>query len=250
VEREIVLMTSLHAQALYFGPTPVAEAVARCEQYLAENAENRTLEASITGILGGLNAMLGDFERARSLQARARAIYEALGARFRLAVTSSLLGADIEEFAGRPDEAISILRRAYEDVREMGVKSATATMAAFLADALSQEGRHDEADEAVKFSKDAPESDIVTHVLWRTARARALVDDQSAEAEELARHAAALARETDYPDIKARAFACLAQVMGAGDEQSALLAEARGAWEEKGNVAAVARLPVGSVHPA
>jgi tetratricopeptide (TPR) repeat protein len=250
VESEIAVITSLHAQALYFGPTHVAEAAARCEEYLAENAESRTLEASITGILGGLSAMLGDFDRARNLQARARAIYEELGLRFRLAVTSALLGADIEQFAGRPGEAVSILRRAYEDVRQMGVKSATATMAAFLADALSQDGKHEEADEAATFSEDAPASDIVTQVLWRTARARALADHQSAEAEELARHAAALARETDYPDLKARAFTCLAQVIGAGDEQSSLLTEARGAWERKGNVAAVARLPIGSVHPA
>jgi len=250
VEREIVLMSGLHAQALYFGPTPVAEAVARCEHYLAENSENRTLEASVTGILGGLYAMLGDFERARSLQARARAIYTELGAHFRLAVTSSLLGADIEQFAGRPDEAISILRTAYEDVRQMGVKSATATMAAFLADALSQDGKHEEADEAARFSEDAPASDIVTHVLWRTARARALLDHRSAEAEELARHAAALARETDYPDIKARAFTCLAQVVETGAEQSSLLAQAREAWDQKGNVAALARLPIGSARPA
>jgi hypothetical protein len=193
--------------------------------------------------------MLGDFERARSLQARARAIYEALGARFRLAVTSSLLGADIELFAGRPDEALSILRGAYEDVREMGVRSATATMAAFLADALSQDGKHSEADELATFSeRHAPANDIVTQVLWRTARARSL--PESTEAERLAREAAAFARDTDYPDIKARAFTCLAQVLGPGDEQSSLIAEARGVWEQKENVAAVARLPIGSAHPA
>jgi len=137
---EVAVMTSLHVQALYFGPTPVAEAIARCEQYMAENADNRTLEATVTGVLGGLSAMQGDFDRARSLQARARAIYEDLGLRFRLAFTSSLLGADIERFAGRTDEAVSILRHAYEDVRHMGIMSTEATMAAFLADALSQDG--------------------------------------------------------------------------------------------------------------
>jgi class 3 adenylate cyclase/tetratricopeptide (TPR) repeat protein len=251
VEAEIAVITSMHAQALYFGPTPVAEAVARCEQYVAENAENRTLEASVTGVLGGLSAMLGDFDRARSLQGRARAIYEDLGLRFRLAVVSSLLGADIEQLAGRPGEAVSILRRAFEDVREMGATSTTATMAAFLADALSQDGRHEEADDAAKYSEEhAPASDIVTQVLWRIARARALAERKSAVAEELARHATALARDTDYPDLKARTLTCLAQVIGPGDEQSSLFAGAREAWERKGNVAAVARLPIGSVHPA
>ena len=47
VEAEVAVIMSMHAQALYFGPTPVAEAVARCERYLAEKAENRMLEASV-----------------------------------------------------------------------------------------------------------------------------------------------------------------------------------------------------------
>jgi predicted ATPase len=250
-DTEIATITGLHAQALYFGPTPVTEAIALCERYLAENAENRTLEASVAGVLGGLSAMLGDFDRARSLQASARSIYEDLGLRIRLAVTWSLLGADIEQFAGQPAEAVSILRRAYKNTQEMGAMSVTATMAAFLADALSEDGQHEEADELARFSEEhAPESDIVTQVLWRTAKARALSDRGNAEAEELARYAAALARETDYPDLKARSFTCLGQVLGPGDEQSSLFSAARAAWEQKGNVAALARLPVGSAHPA
>jgi tetratricopeptide (TPR) repeat protein len=251
VETEIAVITYQHTQALYFGPTPVTEAVALCERYLAENAENRLLEASVTGALGGLTAMQGDFDRARSLQARARAIYAELGLLFRLAFISSLLGADIEQFAGQPAEAVSILRRAYEDVERMGAMSPTATMAAFLADALSQDGQQEEADELARFSEEhAPENDIVTQVLWRTARARGLAEPESAEAERLARHAAALARETDYPDLKARSFTCLAQVLGPGEEQSSLYAASRETWEQKGNVSALARLPVGSAHPA
>jgi class 3 adenylate cyclase/tetratricopeptide (TPR) repeat protein len=250
-DAEVAVITSLHAQALYFGPTHVTEAVAQCEQYLAENAENRTLEASVTGILGGLSAMQGDFARARSLQARARAIYEDLGLHFRLAVTSSLLGADIEQLAGQPGEAVSILRHAFETLQQMGAMSTTATMAAFLADALSQDGQHKQADEAARFSEEhAPASDVVTQVLWRMARARARLEQESAAAEELARHAAALARDTDYPDLKARTLTCLAQVIGPGDEQSSLIAEAREAWERKGNVAAVARLPAPSHAPS
>jgi ATP/maltotriose-dependent transcriptional regulator MalT len=195
--------------------------------------------------------MLGDFDRARSLQASARAIYEDLGLRFRLAVVSSLLSADIEQLAGRPGEAVTILRHAYESVQQMGATSTTATMAAFLADALSQDGKHEEADELARYSEEhAPASDIVTQVLWRMARARGLVEHESAAAEGLARQAAALARDTDYPDLQTRTLTCLAQVLGPGDEQSSLIGEAREAWERKGNVAAVARLPVGSPHPA
>ena len=203
------------------------------------------------GVLGGLSAMLGDFDRARNLHARARAIYVELGLLFRLAFTSSLLGADIEQLAGQPAEAVSILRQAYGDVERMGAMSPTATMAAFLADALSQDGKHEDADELARFSEGhAPANDIVTQVLWRLARARALAEQGNTDAEELARHAAAVARNTDYPDLKARAFTCLAQVLGPGEERSSLLAEAREVWQRKGNVAAVARLPIGTAHPA
>ena len=133
----------------------------------------------------------------------------------------------------------------------MGATSPAATMAAFLADALSQEGKHEEADGAARYSEQhAPASDIVTQVLWRTARARALADHEGATAEELARQATVLARDTDYPDLQTRTLTCLARVIGPGDEQSSLIAEARVAWERKGNVAALARLPVASAHPA
>jgi len=116
---------------------------------------------------------------------------------------------------------------------------------------LSQDGKYEEADEAARFSEEhAPASDIVTQVLWRMARARALAYPDSGTAEELARHASALARDTDYPDLQTRTLTCLAQVIGPGDEQSSLIAEARDVWERKGNVAAMARLPIGSVNPA
>ena len=126
-----------------------------------------------------------------------------------------------------------------------------ATMAAFLADAMSVDGNHEEAVELAKFSEEhAPESDIVTQVLWRMARARALSELGNAEAEELARYAADLARDTDYPDLKVRSFTCLGQVLGPGEEQASLFAAGRETWEQKGNVAALARLPIGSGHPA
>ena len=50
---EVATITSLHAQALYYGPTPVPDAIEQCERYLAEHPENRSLEASVTGVLAG-----------------------------------------------------------------------------------------------------------------------------------------------------------------------------------------------------
>ena len=246
---EVATMTFLHAQALYLGPTPVPEAIAQCRRYLAEYPDDRLLEASVTAVLAGLHAMEGELDEARSMFARAREVHEELGRRFRLATMLSLLAADIEQLAGRPEAAVSTLRWAYETVNEMGALSVTATMAGCFADALSLDGKTDEALEVSMFAEEhAPASDLVTQVLWRMARARAGAGSSSAA--DLAREALALARETDYPDLEARALVCMAQVIGPGQEQSSLLAEARRLYEAKGNVAAAARLPAPSPAPS
>jgi hypothetical protein len=195
--------------------------------------------------------MQGDFDEARTLYSGARAIHEELGRRFRIVTVGALLAAEIEELAGQPAEAVSILTSAYETLGEMGAMSATATIAAFLADALSVNGRHAESVERSTFAQEhAPESDIVTQVLWRTARARALAENDPAAAEGLAREALAIARETDYVDLEGRALVCLAHAVGFGEEQTSLLGEAKGLYEAKGNVAAVARLPAPSPAPS
>ena len=139
-----------------------------------------------------------------------------------------------------------MLRWAYDTLDEMGATSATATIAAFLADALCLDGRYDEAEEISRISEEAPESDVVTQVLWRTARARAVVERDQAMAEALARDALATAQTTDYPDLEARALMSLAEVVGPGEEASHLREAARRLYERKGNVAAVARLSAAS----
>ena len=107
----------------------------------------------------------------------------------------------------------------------MGAISATATIAGFFADALSVAGMSAEAVETSKLAeKHAPESDVVVQVLWRMARARALAEQDPATADELARDALARARDTDWPDLQARALACVDHVVGPVDEQSLLLA--------------------------
>jgi ATP/maltotriose-dependent transcriptional regulator MalT len=217
-------------QALYYGPTPVDEAIARGENLLAERPDDRSLRASITGGIAGLNAMRGDFDEARRLQADARALYEALGQRFRIALWS-LVAAEIEGLAGEPEAATAILRWAFQELEDMGWTSVMSTMAAFLADALGPE-----SDEALHYSRLSEElaadEDVVTQVMWRIARARASGD------EELARQAVRLAEPTDYPDLKARAFLALGDVARDPASRQRAVAE----YERKGNVAAIARL--------
>src|SRR5262249_43470843 len=55
------------AAALYNGPAPVTEAIDRCEEMLAEPELERGGQATVLTMLGGLEAMLGRFDRAREL---------------------------------------------------------------------------------------------------------------------------------------------------------------------------------------
>ena len=134
-------LISLLVQALYYGPTPVREAIARCETFLEESGGNRLLEASITSSLAGLRAMEGRIDEARRLQEEARLIYEELGQRLRV-VARTLVAADIELLDGNPEEAASILRWGYDALEEMGATSLLATVGAFLADAELHCRRH------------------------------------------------------------------------------------------------------------
>jgi len=222
-------LASMLAQALYYGPTPVQEAVARAEALLAERPRDRSLTASITGLIAGLQAMRGDFEAANRLRADARALYEELGQRFRVALWS-LVSADIETLSGRPEEAAAILRWAFDELEEMGITSVKSTMAAFLADALA------DSDEVIRYARLSEElaagEDVVTQVMWRVARARVTGD------EGLAAQAVQLAETTDSPDLKARAYLVSAQVTGSSSFRQRAATE----YERKGNVAAVARL--------
>jgi class 3 adenylate cyclase/tetratricopeptide (TPR) repeat protein len=223
---EQAALASMLAQALYYGPTPVPDAIRRCEELLDERSEDRSLKASLTSLLAGLRAMQGEFAEARQLQVNARALYEKLGQRFRVATIRALVAAEIESLAGRPSEAVTILRWAHDELGKMGATSVMSTIGGFLADALAAEGSHEEAVRYAEISKaHAASVDVVSQVMWRVARARATGETSLSE------QAVVLAMPTDYPDIKARAFAA------AGDLERALKVQ-----EDKGNVAAVRRL--------
>jgi len=69
---------SLAISALY-GPMPVPEAIATCEEVLARAADDRKARALAEVAIGQLEAMRGDFDRARLLYRRSRASLEEFG---------------------------------------------------------------------------------------------------------------------------------------------------------------------------
>ena len=239
--REEAFIVGGLAQSLYFGPTPVEEAIERCEQFLGD-AVKPELEAGISSTLAGLHAMRGDFEQARELWATADKLHESLHLSFRRAARS-YIPASIETLAGDYNAAERELRLGYQTLEQMGEKSLRTTIAAFLAEALYKQERDDEAERLTEVSEElAAADDLVTQVMWRSVRAKILARRGEVEkGEELGREVVALADSTDFPELKASTSLDLAEVLDAAGETGEaleLVERARELYKRKGNVVA------------
>jgi thioredoxin-like negative regulator of GroEL len=125
----------------------------------------------------------------------------------------------------------------------MGEKGYLATTAAFLAQAIAAQGRHDEAEHFIRVSRKAGAGeDFLAQLIWQGVLARILAArGQLAEAEELARAAVALAERTDFLNQHADALLDLVEVLaaaGRASEAQSVVGEALGLYERKGNILA------------
>ena len=78
---------SLAISALY-GPMPISEAIATCEEVLVRAEDDRKARALAELAIGHLEAMRGNFDRARVLYRRSRASLEEFGYLLMAALTS------------------------------------------------------------------------------------------------------------------------------------------------------------------
>ena len=223
-----------------FGPTPVAEAIARCEQVLARPHTQRRIEASANGALAGLQAMLGRFEEARALLEQGHAILDELGLRVASAVAAEI-GGMVELLAGEPAAAEERLRAGIALLEPMGETSGVSTLTAILAEACYQQGRPDEVLElSARSARLAPDDDFSTQVQWRGPQAKVLAArGRFAEAEALASEAVSLAAESDFLNLRGNALLALAEVLRVGGrlaEARSAAEEARALFEQKGNI--------------
>ncbi len=244
--REEATLVAFLAFSLYYGPTPVEEAIARCERFLEEVTGDRSLEAAIENVLAGLRAMLGEFDEARRLWLRASSQYEELGLSFRRAARS-LTAAGIEILADNYGAAERELRWAYETLETMGDKGVRAPIAAYLGEVLYAEGRLEEAERFAQIANDlAAADDVVPQALWRGVRARVLATrGEFEEAEALGRQAAELVESTDFPDLQATTFLAVAEVLetaGKAEEAQEFVDAAQALYEQKGNLVAARRI--------
>ncbi len=232
-------LPALAVCALY-GPMPVAEAIVRCEALLEEIGNDRKGVALILGSLAHLEAMRANFDRARRLYRRSRSSLEELGWNLQAALTSIVSG-EVEMLAGDPAAAERELRADYQTLDRMGERNYISTTAAFLSEALYEQGRFDEAVElATRSEKLAAPDDISSQFLWRCVAGKVEARRGRFEhAEQLVRRGVELIRATDELDSQASALMDLAEVLTLADrrqEATAAATEAERLFRAKGNV--------------
>jgi len=218
---------------------PVPEAIATCEQVLARAQDDRKATALTELAIGHLEAMRGNFERARLLYRRSRASLEESGYLFFEALTS-LDSAAIELLAGNLAAAESELRTDYRRLEEMGERNYISTTAGLLADVLYRQGRYEESAEFTAACEHlASPGDVASQFLWRCVRGKLKArQGKIGEAESLLSAAMALIETSDQLDLQGNGlldFAEVRELARALADAAALSERAAGLFERKGN---------------
>jgi class 3 adenylate cyclase/predicted ATPase len=242
------------------GPTPVEQAIARCEEILELGRGHAAIEVSTRAKIAGLEAMRGHFELARDLYLQCRAVGEEFGVGPVLAALPNYSG-PIELLAGDPKAAERELRAGGRALEELGETSVLSTSAALLARTLERMGQLDEAEEQTVLSERiASRDDLASQTTWRGVRARVLARRGEFErAQQLGREAVAIADRTDFLVWRGEALLDLAEVHRlAGDSASFVRAatDALRLFEAKGHLVlseqtrALLREPAVALRPA
>jgi DNA-binding SARP family transcriptional activator len=231
------------AAALYWGPTPVADGIARCERLLRDEALDRMTSANLNTFLGGLHAQQGDFSRGRALVGAAQAAFEDLGMRTSVVTYCTPVLSEVELSAGEPREAARLLDELCKHLDRSHQFSRLASAASELAGALTMLGAFDEADRWIAVAESHTAADDL-HAQIRLHPVRAKIHAHNGDlvlAEDAARTGVNLAESTDDLNRRARAHLQLGDVLRlAGDARAADSAFHRAIelYEQKGNVVA------------
>ena len=229
-----------YALSALYGPTPVPQAIARCERILEQARGDRRAEGLVLGALAHLNAMSGKVDMARQLYRASRSTFDELGAQV-LAASSAFDSGDVEMLVGDLSAAEHEFRRGFDQLLEMGEKNFLSTTVGLLAQCLYLQGRFDEAEDMAEISKNAAApDDLESQALWRGVKAKVLAQNRLfGEAEELSREAVELIGTTDSPIMTAGTLMDRAEVLElAGERQDAvsLIETAVALYDGKGDV--------------
>jgi class 3 adenylate cyclase/tetratricopeptide (TPR) repeat protein len=232
-------------QAAFWGPTPVAEGIRRCQEVRDRAEGSYRVEMSALHTLAGLHAMAGEFDKARELGDAATQIADKLGPSRFAALCSQFLG-QVELLAGDPAAAARRLRRGVGILERMGERGLRSELTANLARALAEQGRDDEAlEQATRSGGLAVRDDLYAQVERRGPMAAALARrGRLEEAERLAAEAVELGAASDMLGMQAGALLDLAGVLrlaGRDAEAVGLADQALALAERKGHLVAATR---------
>jgi ATP/maltotriose-dependent transcriptional regulator MalT len=228
-----------YAATALHGPTPVADAIRRCEELSDEVRGDRKAEAIILGVLSVLHAMDGDFERARRLYRRGHEMLADLGPSV-TAASTSVEWSRVELLAGDPAAAEEGLRADFLALDALGERYFRSTVAALLGATLYERGAYEEAGRFTTLAAELADSDdAYSQAAWRAVRAKLHVRAGDIDAGlATAREAVGIAAGTLDIDQHADTLVDLAEVHRlAGDPESSgpPLREALELYERKGD---------------
>ena len=227
---------------LYFGPTPVTDAIDRCNELLREFDGDRASEANVLLWLGGLEAMRGAIDAGRSSVMHARELYLQLGLLTAAGEDCARLLGLIEMLGGAHAVAEEHFRAGCEILRAREQTQVLATRAGELAQALYAQARYDEAATWVRLAREsAGRDDLDAALSWRPVDAMLFARRGAPEqAEEHLRELLA-ATPADAVSHTAAAHLARSEVLHLAARHADAEAAARAAvalYERKGNVVA------------
>jgi tetratricopeptide (TPR) repeat protein len=223
------------------GPVPVGEALEYLNRLSPELGallapdNPPSVTAAIIGAYSGRFAEARQALTERQLRARELGDYLRTHAHF-----SQWIGR-VELLAGNPAQAELVLREGYDRLGEIGEQNWRATNATLLADALTRQGRDEDALEVLAVADEiAQRDDYDAQVRMRAVRARILARrGELAQGEECAREAVEMIARTDDIVLHGDALLALAEVLRASDatnEATDALRQALELFERKENI--------------
>ena len=239
--RQLAEILGWLASAAMWGPTPAAEGIRRCQDYLDEIGNHPRGQTVILQHMAGLYAMQDQAVMAEATLSRTETHLDILGPT--MTATATQPAAFIAMLADDPVAAEMHLRHGYESLSRMGEKGFLSITAALLARAIVAQGekRYAEAGELIQISQEAAEGeDPSAQILCQGLSARIRANrGHHAEAAELASSAVALAAQTDMLNQHADALLDLAHVLATSErfaEAQAAATQALELYQRKGNL--------------
>jgi tetratricopeptide (TPR) repeat protein len=241
-DRELFRILGMRATAAVLGPTPVDEAIRRCEGFRELVGARPVAAVLMLNPLASLHAMRGEFEVADRYLSEANETLDQLGSMGWVSHHEAL----VRLIEGQPRLAEFPLRTGIDKLVSIRDRGLLATTLAMLAQAVYAQGQLPEAAQLCRMAARAGATeDIVTQVIWRSVNAKVLAhQDCPEEAETVAREAVALVAPTDLLSHHADAMLDLAEVLrmvSRTDEYHDAVQAALSLYERKGNVIGAAR---------